>query len=231
MQAAEFDRHVADYDRQHRQSIRLSGESPSFFAEHKVRELARLARGWGMAAPRILDFGAGRGNSLPAFRRHFGAGAVTLADVSGESLAAARRLHGGAERHLLIDGPRLDAPDGSFDLVFAACVFHHVPEEEHLAWLAELRRVAAPGGRIVVFEHNPLNPLTRHAVANCPFDENAVLIRAGALRARLAAAGWRGARTDYHLFFPAALRRLRALEPLLRGVAMGAQYACHAVKP
>ena len=129
---------MADYDRQHRQSIRLSGEEPGFFAEQKVRELRRLATGWGMAAPRILDFGAGQGNSLPAFRRHFGAGAVTLADVSGESLAAARRRHGGEERQLLIEGPRLDAPDGSFDLVFAACVLHHVPEDEHHGWLGEL---------------------------------------------------------------------------------------------
>lgn len=230
MQTAEFDRYVADYERQHQDSIRLSGESPSYFADYKVRELARLAAAWGMAAPRILDFGAGIGNSLPAFRRHFPEGQVTMADVSGESLRMARRLHGGDEPQILIQDGHLPVADGSFDIVFAACVFHHIPEDEHQAWFEELRRVTTTEGRLVVFEHNPLNPLTRHAVANCAFDENAVLIRAGALRSRVAQAGWSRPRADYHLFFPAALAPLRVLEPALRRVAMGAQYACHAVK-
>lgn len=229
MQSAEFDRYVADYERQHRESIRLSGEGTGYFAEYKIRELARLAAAWGLEAPRILDFGAGMGNSLPAFRRHFRDSRIVMADVSAESLRMARSLHGGDEPQLLIRDGRLPAGNGSFDITFTACVFHHIPEEEHGAWLAELRRVTAVGGHLVIFEHNPLNPLTRHAVASCPFDENAVLIRAGTLRSRVAQAGWSHPRTDYQLFFPAALAKLRVLEPALRRIALGAQYACHAV--
>jgi hypothetical protein len=43
-------------------------------------------------------------------------------------------------------------------------------------------------------------------------------------------AGWARPETAYHLFFPAALARLRPLEPALRWCAMGAQYDCHAVR-
>ena len=42
----------------------------------------------------------------------------------------------------------------------------------------ELKRVLRAGGACVIFEHNPLNPLTVQAVNTCPFDENAVLIKA-----------------------------------------------------
>ena len=49
----------------------------------------------------------------------------------------------------------------------------------------ELHRVLAVGGMVIVFEHNPMNPLTVRAVNNCPFDENAVLVNARTLANRL----------------------------------------------
>lgn len=228
MSSAEFDGYVAQYARDHARSIRLSGETPDFFAEHKIRVLSDLCRRWDMAAPRVLDFGSGMGASLPPLRRLMPRARVSAADVSGESLRMARVLHGGDEPQLQIADGRIPAEDGAFDIVFAACVFHHIDHDEHVAWLRELRRVTAPGGRAVIFEHNPWNPLTRHAVRTCPFDANAHLLTAAQLRARLAAAGWAEPRTDYHLFFPAALARLRPLEPALRWCGLGAQYVCHA---
>ncbi len=228
MARAEFDAFVDAYEQQHRDSIRLTGEDSEFFADYKIKELRRLSDRWGMSAPRILDFGSGIGNSIPAFRYYFAQTPVVAADVSADSLAAARQLHGGNEPQLLIEGNRIPAEAASFDVVFTACVFHHIPESEHVAWLQELRRVTRPGGRIVVFEHNPLNPLTLNAVNRCPFDVNAVLIRAGAFRKRLSLAGWSTPRTNYHLFFPRALSKLRPLERGLRWCAIGGQYSCHA---
>lgn len=231
MMGAEFDSYAGDYDAQHRQSIALSGETPEYFANYKARELARLARVWGFEKPKLLDFGSGIGNSIPALRRHLPLSQVTSADVSAESLQAARDRYGDCEAQLLITTGTLPAEDGSFDLTFVACVFHHIPHEEHHAWLGEVRRVTRKGGRIVIFEHNPVNPLTRHAVRNCQFDENAHLITAGQMRAQLAQSGWSDVQTDYHVFFPAALSGLRRLEPRLRWCGIGAQYACHARNP
>jgi hypothetical protein len=31
-------------------------------------------------------------------------------------------------------------------------------------------------GHFIIFEHNPINPVTRHLVKNCPFDADAVLL-------------------------------------------------------
>ncbi len=225
---AEFDGYVSDYEDQHSASIRLSGEEPGYFADYKIRDLKRLAQTWGMTAPAILDFGSGMGNSLPAFRKYFPDRPTVSSDVSEKSLAEAQVRYGAQEAQLLISATEIPAPSDSFDITFTACVFHHIPEDEHLHWLRELRRVTRPGGRLVIFEHNPLNPLTQHAVRNCPFDENAVLIRAGEMRRRLRKAGWTAPRTEYHVFFPRALARLRPLEARLRWCPAGAQYACFA---
>ncbi|NCU20711.1 class I SAM-dependent methyltransferase [Candidatus Falkowbacteria bacterium] len=231
MSKPEFDDYAASYADLHAQSIRLSGEAPDYFAEYKIRELHRLTRLWGMTNPAILDFGSGIGNSVPHLRRYFPASHVATADVSEESLHQARQVHGAREDQLVIKAGRVPAPDEVFDVVFTACVFHHIDHADHHACLRELARLTRPGGRLVLFEHNPLNPLTRKAVRECPFDANAHLIAAGEMQRRIAQAGWAEARHDFHVFFPAALARLRPLETALRWLPLGAQYACHARRP
>lgn len=226
-ETSEFDRYVAAYDAMHRANIARFGEGPDYFADYKVREARRVAG----SAPRILDFGAGIGNSIESFGRHFPEAALTCADVSGDSLAYAERRHPGAARMLRIGGERLALPDASVDLAFAACVFHHIAAAEHPVWLAELLRVTRPGGRLALFEHNPWNPLTVRAVRTCPFDENAVLIAPPAMRARVRAAGWAAVATRFHVFFPRALSALRPLEPRLGWCGIGAQYAVWAIRP
>src|SRR4029077_8585681 len=99
-----------------------------------------------------------------------------------------------------------------------------------VALLGEIRRALKPRGARFGFEHNPLNPLTRHAVDTCPFDENAVLIRAPTMRGRALQAGFADARINYRIFFPHALRGLRPLEPRLTWLPLGAQYYVRARK-
>lgn len=224
MSAAEFDGVAADYEAQHRASIRLSGEETGFFARYKAQDARALTRTAGIETARILDFGSGIGNSVEPLREAFPQAALTCLDVSEESLAVSRRWHGPGPDYRCYDGEALPADLGRFDLVFIACVFHHIPEADHVRLLAQLRGALAPGGMIVLFEHNPLNPLTRHAVASCPFDANAVLIRAGAMRNRFVAAGFAAPTIAYRLFFPGPLAALRPLERLLTSLPLGAQY-------
>ena len=114
--------------------------------------------------------------------------------------------------------------DASQDLIFSACVFHHIDAAEHTRLFAELKRLLRPGGRLVIFEHNPVNPVTRYIVATCPFDENAVLIPAPTLANRQKAAGFARVETRYTGFFPGPLRALRPLEPAMSALPVGAQY-------
>jgi SAM-dependent methyltransferase len=214
----------------HAANIAITGEQPEFFAEYKVRLLRSDTRDLEGGANRIIDFGAGTGNSVGFFRKYYPDAALTCADVSERSLEIARQRFPARMQALLLDGPTIDAPDASFDVAFSACVFHHIPHEEHGHWLEELRRVVRPGGMVAIFEHNPLNPLTVRAVNTCPFDANARLIRARALKRSLGLAGWQRPAVRYHMFFPRRLAALRPIEPFLTWLPLGAQYSALAIR-
>jgi SAM-dependent methyltransferase len=232
MDEREFDKFADEdeYYRLHARNISASGEAPEFFHEKKISD---LADSWGRPErpPRaILDFGAGVGNSIPYFRKYFPVAELTCADVSLRSLESARTRYPGAEKLVQVAGSTLPFPDNSFDIVFSACVFHHIGHDDHEHWLRELNRVARPGGELFIYEHNPLNPLTVTAVRTCPFDENAHLIGGRTFARRAADARWSNVKIRYRIFFPKALAGLRALEPYLVFIPLGAQYSVSATK-
>lgn len=231
MDSAEFDLIADNYYEQHRRNIAITGEDPEYFSEYKIKDLANVTAKGGIPCEKILDFGSGIGNSIPYFRKYFPEGAVNCADVSVRSLQIARTRFPGNESYVEIEPDRIPLPDASQDIAFSACVFHHIPHEEHVAWISELRRVVKPGGLLMIYEHNPLNPLTVRAVNTCPFDVNARLIRAQELHRSVTMAGWQDARIAYRLFFPLALSALRPLESRLEWLAFGAQYRLTAIRP
>lgn len=227
---AEFDLLADEYRVQHKENVAITGESPEYFSEYKIADLADLLNRLKLPASNILDFGSGIGNSLPYFRNYFSSSEITCADVSARSIEIAQTRFPGQENHLLIN-EGIPLPTASQDIVFSACVFHHIPHEEHLHWLTELRRITKPGGILAIYEHNPLNPLTVRAVNTCPLDVNACLIRGGTTRERAIKGGWEDAHVDYKLFFPAALAKLRPMERLLEWLPLGAQFRMTARKP
>ncbi|MEP6908238.1 MAG: methyltransferase domain-containing protein [Pseudoxanthomonas sp.] len=231
MKPAEFDQFADEYYEQHRTNIAITGESPEFFAEYKVKILSQLAAARSPEPNRILDFGSGIGNSIAYFHQHMPGSQLSCADVSRRSLELAQQRFPDLAHQIVIGDRRIPADDGTFDILFSACVFHHIPHDEHIDWLRELLRVARPGALLVVFEHNPLNPLTVRAVNTCAFDENARLLSARSLKARYRRAGWHQPRARYHLFFPHALAALRPLETYLSRIPFGAQYSVAATKP
>lgn len=226
MDEAEFDKFADEYYDLHRENIRASGETPEFFARYKIEDVAQVwARKKGTSpVGHVLDFGGGIGVSAPHLAELFPAAQITLADVSARSMAIAESRGVAALRTLLFDGKALPLDDDHIDTGLAACVFHHIPEDQHIDLLAEIRRVMKPGGLFFIFEHNPWNPLTRRAVDTCPFDENAVLITGPEMRRRMRAAGFERVDLDYRIFFPGALRGLRRAEPYLAALPLGGQY-------
>lgn len=228
MNEPEFDRYADSYRRLHAENIRISGESPDYFARYKALDARRLAAA-GLPQPRVLDYGCGIGNATRFLEESFPDCEVTGVDVSPASLEIARQGATSA-RFLVMDGDTIPAADGQFGLAFVSCVLHHVDSGRHAAVLAELRRILAPGGLLVVYEHNPWNPLTVRAVQACEFDEKAVLISAGRLGERVRAAGFAPTRTRFLVFYPNLLRFLRWSEPLLGWLPLGAQYCVSARK-
>jgi ubiquinone/menaquinone biosynthesis C-methylase UbiE len=230
MDEAEFDKVADEYRDLHAASIRLSGEQPEYFAEYKVVDIAAELRRDQAVARTALDFGAGIGYSVPFFAHHLPTTRVTCLDVSRRSLDVGAARYGVTAEFRHFDGRQIPYSDGTFDVALASCVFHHIPHGQHVALLAEIRRVLTPGGRLFVFEHNPLNPLTRYAVDICAFDEHAELVLAPTMRRRVWAAGFATAVVRYRIFFPHALRWLRPLEARLKWLPLGAQYCVVARK-
>jgi hypothetical protein len=82
-----------------------------------------------------------------------------------------------------------------------------------------------PGGRVYVFEHNPLNPVTSWVVKHTPIDRNAILLRAREVKHGLVQAGFRGVGTSYQMFFPPRMHWLYRVEGFLHWLPLGGQYA------
>ena len=229
---AEFDRHSSNYHALLAASLGSRAQDVDHYAAYKVEDVACVMAREARPCEKILDFGAGVGTSVPHFLRLMPRAKIVCADVSARSVEIAQARFGSAVscQHLDTEAEALPFADDSFDVVFVACVFHHIPAGNHLRWLAALRRVLRSTGRLFLFEHNPLNPLTRRVVARCPFDEDAALIRVSEMRRRLHTAGFAAVQKRYRLFFPDALRALRPLENYLDWCALGAQYSLIARK-
>ncbi len=109
------------------------------------------------AGERVLDLAAGTGASSVALAR---AGAeVVGADFSAGMIAEARRRYGARANLSFTHADAADLPfaDGEFDAVTISFGLRNVHDPARA--LAELRRVARPGGRIVVCEFShPVSP-------------------------------------------------------------------------
>jgi SAM-dependent methyltransferase len=121
-----------------------------------IEELLRSA---GASPPlrRILDFGCGTGRLLAGW--HFDDRSRTLVgvDVSEDLIRWNREnLAGLAAWQVAGARPPLPIPDGRFDFIQIVSVFTHLPRERQAAWLAEIRRLLAPGGVVLVTLHGDL---------------------------------------------------------------------------
>ncbi len=213
---SKFDSYAKTYEGLHRTSIAASGEDPAYFHDYKIDCLRRR----GLLRGPLLDYGCGTGNLTERFARaHGDVHELHGYDPSTESLAEARERAPSARLHE--DTSTL--PRGHFATVVLSGVLHHVLPRERDGVLETVRSTLRPGGHIVVFEHNPLNPVTRRAVAACPFDDDAILLWPWEARRLLRRAGFEPVTLDYIVFFPKPLAFLRSLEPRLRRVALGAQ--------
>ena len=98
---------------------------------------------------RILDFGCGPGRDLADFSRR---GHQPIGLEGSPNFAAMARSETGCEVWLQ-DFLALDLPAASFDGVFANASLFHVPRQEIVRVLGELRACLHPGG--VLFSSNP----------------------------------------------------------------------------
>jgi SAM-dependent methyltransferase len=83
-------------------------------------------------------------------------------DIEERYIAAARAADPTRRIHRM-DARKLEFADGSFELVFAVGLFHHLSDDDARQVLLEIRRVTVAGGRVFVLD--AIWPLRRWNVA------------------------------------------------------------------
>ncbi len=230
---AEFDQFAEGYDSGMDCHLkRLVGKTAEAFIEVKVRWLLHDLRTRPFSGRQltseldVLDFGCGTGLFLKLLKRNGLPGRLHGCDVSKGMLDEAIRNwdQGPLPKFDLITGEHIPYAEGVFDLVIACAVFHHIPPQARSTFCGEIARVLKPGGRVYVFEHNPYNPVTQWVVSRTPIDRNAVLVTVKEMSDLLGAAGFRGTRSEYLLFFPPTWQWIRRVEKTLRWLPLGGQW-------
>jgi SAM-dependent methyltransferase len=220
--SAQFDRFSADYEELVDHSIAFGGREHGFYLEAKaiaLRDLVRRRLG-DPSDIRLLDVGCGLGLIHPYLE---GFGELHGVDPSPPTIERARSANPHVQYHVA-GGDQLPFASESYDVTTAIALLHHVPLPERAALMREVARVTRAGGLVVVFEHNPINPLTRLVVARCSFDEYAVLLRRRETARLLREAGIAAVASRYILFFPWRTGLLDRAEHALRRLPLGAQY-------
>jgi 2-polyprenyl-3-methyl-5-hydroxy-6-metoxy-1,4-benzoquinol methylase len=165
----------------------------------------------------LLDYGCGIGNVTSVLGRAFTD--VHGFDPSSESIRVISERMPGSRFY----ADRDEAPDSHFATAVMSGVLHHIPRPDRTPTMQSVLQKLRPGGRVFVFEHNPLNPATRHAVATCPFDDDADMLFPWQAKRLLQGAGFRDVKLDFIVFFPRPLAFMRGLEPRLGWLPAGAQ--------
>jgi SAM-dependent methyltransferase len=224
-----FDEYAGGYRDEVEQSISFANVDHGHVTALKARHLLSLCDELlgPPAEQRVLDVGCGVG--LTDALLVGDVGVLHGIDVSPDCTARAATTNPRAS-YAAFDGGGFPLADGAVDLVFAVCVLHHVPPAQRTAFAAELHRVVRPGGVVVVFEHNPLNPLTRVAVSRCEFDEGVTLSRRGTTTRLLERAGLHIERGSYIVFTPSA-RGAAGTDRIFGWCPAGAQYYVAARRP
>jgi SAM-dependent methyltransferase len=103
----------------------------------------------------VLDFGCGSGRVLPHIAALAPNARCTGCDVDAAAITWAARHLPALDWSLSGAVPPLPFAADQFDVVYSISVFSHLDETLQDRWLAELRRVLAPGGMALLTVHGP----------------------------------------------------------------------------
>ena len=224
-EVAHFDNLAHDYKATHDRAIKLAGGDSDFFYKSKINHLESLLD---MVPRRILDYGGGTGRLTKLLHSHYDKSDIVLYDPSKESIEVAKHECKSDDRLTIIsEGLEEQEP---FDLVVAAGVFHHIPRKYELDNLKVLYNLLNPGGKVVVFEHNPVCPHAQLLIALAGLDKDATFIRAGSMKKMMSQVGFTKPISKYISFLPSSFTLLHPLETWLDWFPLGAQYVAMASK-
>ncbi len=214
----DFDNYTDNYNQLLKDRTKFFSSNEEYFARYKVDLMRKQVH---TPINRILEYGCGIGRNIPFLQKAFPDSLIIGSDISGVSLDIARRDNEGVK--FFLENENIKSTS-MFDLIFVAGVFHHIPVSQRIEVARVLFNRLLPGGQLFVFEHNPFNPLTRRIVNNCPYDEDAVLLKPSELKRILSEVSFIIERKAYCLFVPPSLSLFSKIENKLGWLPLGGQY-------
>jgi SAM-dependent methyltransferase len=140
---------------------------PGHVVGHYLEKRAVFLRSLFRPADRLLDVGCGTG-TLARRLRALGM-RVTGLDASHSMLAARRAAPWPASQ---ASADRMPFRDGTFEGAYCVAVLHHLIDPRLVAGaIHEMIRVTRPGGTVVIWDHNPLNPYWPVLMRRVPQDD------------------------------------------------------------
>jgi len=218
MKKVNFDEYANNYNKILQEQHKLFGNI-EYYGEYKIKIMRKILQY--QEYINILEYGCGTGRNLKYLKKYFPASNLYAIDISKESMNIAKRENP-FTKILTID--EFNKMSDFFDLIFIAGVFHHIEPSSREEVVKNLQFVLRYSGKIVVFEHNPYNFLTRKMVRECEFDQDAILLTKKELIKLFKILGFKPIYSRYCLFFPPRLKFLSFLENFLGWLPLGGQY-------
>lgn len=222
--SVDFDNFTHNYNELLNKKTKFFSSSEAYFAHYKVNIIRQTVSS---SVTRILEYGCGIGRNIPFLQAAFPHASIWGSDIAPSSLEVAREENPGVE---FFQEENVTSAIGSFDLIFVAGVFHHIPPVLRERVFNTLFERLSPNGRIVIFEHNPFNPITRRIVSTCPYDEDAILLKPSEIKKHLKQSGFVVEQHSYCLFIPPRFAKLLSIERFLRWLPLGGQYWIQALR-
>ena len=217
-----FDSYSKNYNELVDNAIRYTGYDTDNLVSAKLQKLNILFPTLRQKSFQLLDFGCGVGNLFGHLKEFFPNAVYTGVDPSKDCINKARTRFPSNKKFQEYDS--LEWKNLKYDLIFSAGVFHHIPHADHAKVINMLNSLLNPRGTLVVWEHNPFNPVTQKIVRDCPFDEDAVLISSKTLKKHFKKVSLSNVQIIYTTFFPSFLSKLNFLDPYLGWFPLGGQY-------
>lgn len=217
----DFDEYVNEYEKILNENLSFFSRDDSYFCKYKADLMAEYSKN---KPKKILEFGAGIGRNIPFIKHVFPESEIYAYDVSQKSLdyLSSKYPYAKVIREF-------GHQENEFDLILCSVVYHHIAVSQRDSITKSIYRAMRSGGEFFVFEHNPVNPVTRKIVERCPYDEDAVLIGPKELKRVAEKAGFSSFLVRYYLYLPPALK-ISFMEKFFRLLPLGGQYMLKAEK-
>lgn len=224
-----FDQYAENYDEGHTKAVAMSGFTPDYFHEYKLKEMVEYLKKEGLADKKLklLDFGCGIGRSVKYIKKYLPNVSIYGIDVSEGEIKVAKRINKNVKnvKFSAFDGEHIPF-DEKFDIIFIANVFHHIRRDKHDRVIKNIYKKLAKDGYLFIFELNPINPLTMLvAIKNdYRFDKDANLLNPYYAKKMLQKAGFIKNNVRFTIFIPRFISFLLPVEKYLYKVPVGAHY-------